>query len=425
MDRRTFFATTAGTAAATLIKRTPAVGAAGANDKIVIAAMGMGGQGTTLASGFEGLEGVEVKSVFDVDKTRTAKAAEAVGKVNGREIAHGQDFREILDDKDVDAMVIATCNHWHAPATLLGCAAGKHVYVEKPCSQNPREGELMVAASRKYDKRVQQGTQRRSRPKVAEGLRRLHEGAIGRIYYAHCCYRSARPSLGVGKQVPVPEHLDYDLWQGPAPRRPYKDNLIHYNWHWHWHWGNGELGNNGVHFVDIARAGLRVKYPEHVISSGGRWHWQGDDQETPDTQIATFKFPDGKAITWEALSCNRGRRGKPEDEIWFYGDGGSAAFTGAGYTIYDPQQQEIERQHGEAGLTAHLENFVDAVRNGSELAADIVKGHRSALLSHLGNIAYRTGRALVCDPKDGTIVNDEEAMAFWSRDYEPGWEPKV
>jgi predicted dehydrogenase len=425
MDRRTFVATTAAAAAATLLKQAPALGADKANDKIVMAVMGMGGQGTTLATTFEGLEGVELKAVYDVDKTRAAKGAEAVGKVNGRKIGHGQDFRAILDDQEIDAMVIATCNHWHAPATLMGCAAGKHIYVEKPCSHNPREGELMVAAAKKYDKRIQQGTQRRSRGKIVEGLARLRQGVIGRVYYAHCYYRGARPSLGVGNQVPVPDYLDFDLWQGPAPRRPYKDNLLHYNWHWRWHWGNGELGNNEVHFVDIARAGLGVEFPIHVTSTGGRWHWQGDDQETPDTQIATFKFADEKALTWEALSCNRGRPGDPAEEIWFYGETGSVMFTSTGYTIYGQDRGIVETQNGAGGLKAHLQNFIDAIRNGSDLAADIEIAHRSALLCHLGNIAYRTGRALACNPADGTIVGDEAAMALWTRQYEPGWEPSM
>jgi len=424
MDRRTFVTTTAGAAAATLLGRR-ASAAAGANEKVVIATMGMGGRGTTLASEFEAMEGVEVKAVFDVDKNRAAQAAEAVGKVNGRRIAFGQDFRHILDDNDVDALVIATCNHWHAPAALSGCAAGKHVYVEKPCCHNPREGEMLIEAARKYDRRIQHGTQRRSNPKLVEGLARLREGVIGRIYYAHCYYRNARPSLGVGKEAPPPDYLDYDLWQGPAPRRPYKDNLIHYNWHWHWHWGNGELGNNGVHRLDIARAGLGVNFPVHVVSLGGRFHWQGDDQETPDTQIATFKFPGGKAISWEALSCNRARPGDPKVEICFYGDGGSAAFTASGYTIYDERQEEVETARGHGGQKEHLENFIAAVRGEAKLNADAVTAHQSTLLSHLGNIAYRTGRALDCDPADGKILGDEEAMALWSRRYEPGWEPNV
>ena len=274
MKRRDFNQTVAGTVSASLIAA-PALAQRGANDKIVIAAMGMGGRGTRLASEFEALDNIEVKAVYDVDRTRAESAANAVSKVNGRTIDHGQDFRKVLEDKDVDALVIASSNHWHAPAAVMAAAAGKHVYVEKPCCHTPREGELMVEAARKYGRQIQHGTQRRSRPSLIEGLARLREGAIGRVYYAKCYYRANRPSLGNGKEVAPPDYLDYDLWQGPAPRRSYLDNRIHYNWHWFWHWGNGELGNNGVHRIDIARAGLGVDYPVQVISSGGRYRFPG------------------------------------------------------------------------------------------------------------------------------------------------------
>ncbi len=193
--------------------------------------------------------------------------------------------------KAVDALVIATCNHWHAPAAILACAAGKHVYVEKPCSHNPREGEMMVAAARKHRRLVQMGNQRRSMPAAIEAIAQLRSGVIGRVYYAQSWYLNTRPSIGAGKSAPVPEGLDYDLWQGPVPRRPFKSNYLHYNWHWFWHWGNGELGNNGVHAVDTCRWGLGVDYPVQATSVGGRFCHE-DDQETPDTNVATFRFAD-------------------------------------------------------------------------------------------------------------------------------------
>ena len=424
MKRRAFSRTIAGVATSGLLSAKAATAKPGANDKIVIASMGMGGRGTKIASGFEALDGVEIKAVYDVDRTRAAAAALAVGKVNGRTIGHGQDFRKILEDPEIDALTITCSNHWHGPAAVMAAAAGKHVYVEKPCSHNPHEGELMVAAARKYDIRMQHGTQRRSRPALREGIARLHEGAIGNVYYAKCYYRGKRPSLGNGVEIEAPDDLDYDLWQGPAPRRPYLDNRIHYNWHWFWHWGNGELGNNGVHHVDIARFVLGVDFPEQVTSSGGRYRYPEDDQETPDTQDAVFKFPGGKAISWEALSCHPQWPGKKKD-IWFYGSEGSAAITGVGYQLFDLDGKLIGESEGESGEKQHLENFISSIREGTPLNAEIEEGHKSTLLCHLGNIAYRNGRTLNCNPANGKILDDVESMALWSRDYEKGWEVEV
>ncbi len=412
-------------AAATSAVLAPSLNVLGANRRITLIAAGMGGRGMTLASELEALPDVEIKAVYDVDEIRARYAAHVVGRVNGRDIAHSADFRKGLEAGDVDGLVVATSNHWHAPAAILGASTGKHVYVEKPCSHNPREGELMIAAARKFNVRIQHGTQRRSNPGILAGLRRLREGAIGGVYFAQCYYRNARPTIGVGKRAKVPGYLDYELWQGPAPRRPYKDNLLHYNWHWHWHWGNGELGNNGVHRIDIARAALGVAHPVQVTSAGGRFVYPDDDQETPDTQAATFRFANGSAIGWEGLSCNPKRPTDDATEIIFYGAGGSARFSGSGYALFDERGTEFENKRGRGGQREHLENFVGAIRGEAKLNAEITEGHRSALLCHLGNIAYRTGTTLSCDPKTGKILNRAEATKLWARAYEPGWEPEV
>jgi predicted dehydrogenase len=435
IDRRHFLgmATAGGLAVAQANRNARGSAAApGPNETIVVGVMGMGGRGTSHATAFAQIPGAEVAYVCDVDERRAGAAAEATAKVasggNGKGKAPKAvgDFRRILDDPAVDALVIATCNHWHAPAAILACAAGKHSYVEKPCSHNPREGELLVAASRKYDRIVQMGNQRRSWPKIIEAIERIQGGAIGRPEFARCCYSNTRPSIGRGREVPVPAGLDYALWQGPAPSRPFHDNYLHYNWHWFWHWGNGELGNNGVHTIDVCRWGLDVHYPTRVTSAGGRYRFD-DDQETPDTHVVTFEFPDRKAITWEGLSCSAYRPGGPGAEIVFYGDKGALAITEGGYAIVDLKGKPIEQVKGPGGDTGHQTNFLEAIRDrsGTRLNSEIAEGHKSTLLCHLGNIAHRTGRSLRCDEKDGRILGDEEATALWSREYAKEWEPTV
>ncbi len=424
LDRRHFLGTAASTGLALGLAPTLSTAAdQSGSDRVVVGIMGTGGRGQSLASTFQKQKGVEVAYVCDVDKRRTEQAVEVVNKISGKPPKGVGDFRRILDDRNVHALVVATCNHWHAPAAILACAAGKHVYVEKPCSHNPREGELMVEAARKHKRCVQLGTQRRSRTKLQEAIGLLREGAIGRVYLARCWYNNHRPGLGIGKVIAPPDWLDYALWQGPAPARPLKDNVIHYNWHWFWHWGNGELGNNGVHSLDICRWGLGVDYPIRVTSSGGRYHFQ-DDQETPDTHNVAFDFPGRRSITWQGLSCVH-TPGETGAEEAFFGDKGSMVLTGTGYIIYDLKGKEIKKVTGTASDAEHVGNFLAGIREGKALNAEIEEGYKSTLLCHLGNIAQRLGRSLRCDPSNGHILDDKQAMALWSREYAKGWEPKV
>jgi predicted dehydrogenase len=415
--RRTFLGTSLAGLAATSSSY------ASANDKLVVGVMGTGGRGTALAQMFARQPNVEVAYVCDVDEARAGKARDAVAKGAKSPPKVVGDFRRILDDKAVDVFVCAACNHWHAPSTILACAAGKHVYVEKPCSHNPREGELMVAAARKYDRRVQMGNQRRSYPTVIEAMDQLRDGVIGRACFAQAWYANSRPSIGTGEAKDPPAGLDYELWQGPAPRRPFRTTYLHYNWHWFWNWGNGELGNNGIHTLDLLRWGLGAEYPTLVASAGGRYRFT-DDQETPDTHVVSFNFPGGKSVTWEGFSCNRIPRGEPIDCL-FQGENGSLALSDGGYTVYDPKGKEVRRVPGKGRVEDHLANLLAAVRGAAKLNSEIAEGHKSTLLCHLGNIAHRTGRTLHCDPASGKIANDPEAMKLWAREYAAGWEPKV
>lgn len=423
LDRRQFL----GLAATTGLALSSSAGASrilGANERVRVAIIGTGGRGMDHSKNFTQNPNSEVVCVCDVDSARSEQAAEAIEKLTpGRRPRVVTDLRRALDDKTIDAVVIATCNHWHAPATIMACAAGKHVYVEKPCSHNPWEGEMMVAAARKHDRRVQMGNQRRSWPGVMEAIEFVRSGGIGHVYYAQSWYTNSRPSIGRGVAKSAPAGLDYDLWQGPAPRKPFRDNILHYNWHWFWHWGNGELGNNGVHMLDVCRWGLGVELPEKVTSVGGRYRYQ-DDQETPDTNMVSCAFPGGKMITWEGLSCNVMPDNKVVD-VLFHGDKGSLAIYSGGYTVYDPTGKEIKKIKGEAGDKTHVDNFLDSIRSSAKLHSEIEGGHKSTMLSHLGNIAYRTGRAINCDPKTGHIRDDRDAAKLWKRAYESGWEPKV
>ncbi|QOV91024.1 Gfo/Idh/MocA family protein [Humisphaera borealis] len=391
-----------------------------------IGVIGTAGRGTEVGSTFAQNADAVVTHVCDVDEGHMKAAAKAIGQYQDTEPQGTDDLRRILDNKDIDAIIIATPDHWHAPAAILGCQAGKHVYVEKPCSHNPAEGEMLVAAARKHDRVVQHGTQRRSWSGVMEGIAKVRAGEIGKVYLSRGWYMNTRPETGKRTPASVPAGLNWDLWQGPAPRTEYTENVVHYKWHWFWHWGTGELGNNGVHALDVCRWGLDVAFPKRVTAGGGRYHFQ-DDQETPDTLSVTYDYGD-KAIFWEGRSCHpRGFEGNSYG-IAFYGDKATLVVDGDGYYLLDPKGKPMldkPVKGTNSGNTRHVDNFVQTIRGKEKLNCEIEEGHRSVVICHLGNIAYRTGRTLNCDPKTGRIVGDEAAMKHWSRDYDAKWAPKV
>ena len=360
----------------------------------------------------------------DVDQKRIAagmKVIESLDKTAQPKPI--QDFRRMLDDDSLDAVFIATCNHWHAPATILACKAGKHVYVEKPGSHNAREGELMVEAARAHKRVVQMGNQRRTWPAMREAVEKLQAGAIGKVHYARCVYIADRGTIGRGKPAPVPEGLDWELWQGPAPEREYLDNIVHYNWHWRWHWGGGELANNGPHALDIARWGLDVDAPKTISHVAGRYHFD-DDQETPDTGVVTYDFGHC-GLAWDYSSCQP-RKGQPLPMVEFTGDEGTLHIHGSpSYQFFDKQGKPTESGKSDGGEGDHIRNFLTCLRNGETPNMDVETGQKSTLLCHLGNIAYRTGRTIHFDPETRKIIGDEEATKLWTREYRPGFEPTV
>jgi predicted dehydrogenase len=436
-SRREFLKTTAATGLGAAVARFPAVLTSGSpNEKLIVAVVGLNGRGVVHAQNFgRQMKNAEVAYLCDVDANVLAKAQKASAADARAPKAIG-DFRRALDDKAVDVVSIAAPDHWHTPMAILAMKAGKHVYLEKPSSHNPREAELLDAAQRKYNRVVQLGTQQRSSPRTIEALAALKDGIVGEPYLTRAWYANSRVGIGKGKEVPVPSNLDYQLWQGPAPRTPYHDNYIHYNWHWFRRWGTGEIHNNGTHEIDVARLTLGVGFPISVTSSGSRTHY-ADDWEFPDSQEATYEFDGGKRIIWTGESCNgtptfdRGRGTAT------YGTKGTLVLDRDGYVVYDLKgkvvKENIEPKRGngldpvgdDAATLRHMENFVAAIRTGESLRAPVSDGIKTNIVCHLGNIAQFTGRKLKVDPANGHVVGDADAMKLWARQYEPGWESSV
>jgi predicted dehydrogenase len=401
----------------------PSLRAEGANSRVRIAVIGCNGRGMDHLAGFLGTGNVEITHICDVDSRAVARGIATVSKRQSTAPRGAQDLRRVLEDPEVDAVSVATPDHWHTPATILACAAGKHVYVEKPGSHDYRESELIVAAARKHNRVVQMGNQRRSWPWVIEAIQSLHQGELGTLYLARSWYTNHRATIGRGKPVPVPPWLDWMLWQGPAPERPFHDNVVHYNWHWFWNWGTGELGNNGVHALDLARWGLQVSTPLRVTCGGNRYHFD-DDWETPDTCSATFDF--GKrGIVWEGQSCDpRGFEGASFG-VTFYGERGSLVLAGDSCRVYDLNDKLVREIKGQGEDLRHFQNFIAGIRQGDSLRSEIEEGQKSARLCHLGNAAWRSGRTLQLDPKTGRIDADHTVRKYLARTYRSGWEPKV
>jgi len=408
----------------------------GANDRLNFAIVGLNGRGYAHLSSLKAnARAARVAYICDVESNILARFAAEAGRELGYTPKAVRDFRDALADKNVDAISIATPDHWHAPMAILGLQADKHVYVEKPCSHNPAEGAMLVAAQKKYGKLVQMGTQQRSSAHTIEIVDKIRNGLIGRAYYAQAWYSNTRKSIGTGHEVPVPATLDWDLWQGPAPRSAYTSNIQPYNWHWFWRYGTGEALNNGTHEVDVCRWALGVNYPRAVTATGGRYHFH-DDWQFYDTLVASFDYGD-KLISWECKCCQGMRLYGRDRGAAIMGTEGSVIVDRGGYEIYDLKgNKTAEFKPGKAAASddlvgrdsmtdAHFANLIDGIRAGAKLRAPIGVGNVSVTTLQLSNIAWKMSRELHIDPADGKIQGDAEAMKMWGRDYAPGWAPRV
>ncbi len=374
--------------------------------------IGVRGRGAELAREFARHPGSEVVALCDVDDASFAKPLKAVEGAGGKAPRTEKDFRRLLDDKAIDAVAVAAPDHWHALMTVMACQAGKDVYCEKPASHNVVEGRRMVEAARKYDRVVQVGTQRRSMAHVKDAVEHVRSGKIGTVGMARAWIHQKRKPIGHGEPGPVPKGVDYAMWQGPAPERPFYPNRFHYNWHWFWNWGTGEVGNNGIHGVDVARWGLGVDAPLRVASGGGKYVFD-DDQEVPDTQVVTWEFPNA-CLVWEHRMWSKHGTEGSGFGIAFYGDKGTVVLDLKGWHVEDGEDEGGEATDGQG---AHIQNFLDCIKTRARPNADVEVGHLSTRLCHLGNIAHRTGRKLSFDAATETFPGDAEANRLLSREY--------
>jgi len=409
----------------------------GANDRLNFAIIGLNGRGYAHLSALRSnSKTARVAYVCDVDAHVLARFASAAEKALGYAPKTIGDFRRVLASRDVDAITIATPEQWHTPMAVLALKAGKNVYVEKPSSHNAREGELLVAAQQKYGKCVQVGDQQRSAEFTIKMIQKIHDGLIGTPYLAKAWYANTRRPMGIGKPAPVPDWLNWDLWQGPAPRSEYKDNIHPYNWHWLRRYGTGETLNNGTHEVDICRWALQEGFPETVTATGGRYQYPKDNWEFYDTLITNFGYAD-KTISWEGRSCQGMRVYDRDRGSAIQGTKGTVVIDRDGYDVYNWKGKQIDqfRTGHETSSTdllgidsmtdAHFANFIAAIRGQEKLHSPIEIANVSVTMLLLSNIAYFTKRNLNLDTGTGHIKNDAEAMKQWGRTYEKGWEVTV
>ena len=437
-SRRNFIKKTAAASSATFLA--PSIISAsvfGANDRINASVLGINGRGKNHISSLMKQKNVQVVNLCDPDMNLLKVRQKEFKNKYKKDVSLEQDLRRVMDNKDIDVVSIASPNHWHSLSVIWACQAGKDVYVEKPGSHNIFEGRKMVEATQKYDRIVQHGVQLRSSPAINEAIGLLRNGYIGNVYMARGLVFRWRGDIGDKGFSSVPNGLDYDLWTGPAPKRPFTENLVHYNWHWHWDYGNGDVGNQGIHETDLCMWGLDVGLPTKITSMGGKFLWD-DCKEVPEVLTSVYNYPDeGKIIQFEVRPwCTNTEEGATVGNI-FYGDKGILVVDGySKYKTYlgkdrtpgqsgdDGAMEASGMDRGAGGTDGHFKNFIEAVRkhDASILNAPIETGHLSSGLAHLGNIAYRMEKVLTFNPQAEKFVNDPEADKMLTRNYRKGYE---
>jgi predicted dehydrogenase len=422
MQRRYFIQSALGTAAAVRSSR-----AAQPSDQVNIGIVGVGGRGRALIGDFRQAPGINIRYLCDADQASLEKASAIIKKFSLPAPQTTNDMRRLFDDKNIDAVVISTPDHWHAPATILACDAGKDVYVEKPPSHNIREGRLMIDAARRNNRIVQVGTQSRSRPSTLRAMDFIKSGKIGRVLMAKAWNIQLRDDIGHKENSPIPAGVDYETWLGAAPWIPFNENRFHYKWHWHWHFGTGDAGNDGAHQMDMCRWALGVDYPK-AVNGWGRKVFFNDDQQTPDSMNITFDYGD-KAMVWEMRIWNPYGMDEMENGVGVYGTDGMVHIGRYnrkwGFKVFDKAGKLVQHDDTQDPEN-HQKNFVESVRSRKLPNADIGIGHLTAVHCHLANIVARTGRNLRFDPETETVIGDNEANLYVKRAYRTHWSaPKL
>ncbi|MBN2477288.1 MAG: Gfo/Idh/MocA family oxidoreductase [Pirellulales bacterium] len=404
---------------------------AAANDRVSVAVVGVRGRGGGLLTTFASLADVDVKYVCDVDRRVLDERVAGVARQTGRRPQAIGDFRRALDDGSVDALVLGTPDHWHAIPTILACQAGKDVYVEKPDGHNVIESLTMAAAAHRHGRVVQLGTQARSGPHLQSAMQYIAKGSLGRVRFAKAWESTRQGSIGHVPDGPVPEGVDYDMWLGPAPQRPFNRRRFHSTWRWFFDYGTGDLGNDGVHRLDIARWALQTALaaegkqlpalPRSVSAHGGKYYFD-DDQQWPDTLMVTYDFP-GCVLTYEMRVWSRYPMEGEGEGAGVYGDGGYIVLGNGRWRAFDLGGNEVASDQGSYNDVGHARNFIDCMRSREKPTADLeTVGHPSSMLCHLGNLAWRAGRTVRFDPKTRTCLGDQEADVYLTRaEYRRPW----
>ncbi len=414
VTRRTFLATSAAVGSSLTV--TSSVAKAAPSERVNLCVVGIRGRGAGLAKNFAKLPNAQITHICDVNESLFGASIKAISDIQQSAPQPVQDLRRVLENKSVDALVVATPDHWHALATIWGCQAGKHVYVEKPISNNVFEGRQMVQAARKYDRVVQVGTQSRSVPHYLEAVEFLRSGKLGRVHMAKAWNSQLRRRVPAVPDSAVPSGLDWNIWQGPAPDQAYNENRYTYGWRWMWDYGTGDMGNDGVHDLDIARWGLGVDLPTQIQCTGSKLEFTDDIQETPDTQIATFTFPETKAVlVYEQRLWSPYFQDGFENGVAFYGTDGCLLIGRQGWKVIEKRNKLAFEKQVEFSDLPHLGNFLSCVQNGGTPNCDIEQGYRSTLLAHLGNLSFRVGRPLKFDQATHTIADDPQATELLKR----------